>query len=234
MNCQNKAIRNNTQPAWQVCPETDIQHIPAVRNVGMMGGTFNPVHNGHLLLAEMAREALGLDRIIFMPSGNSYMKDASAILDGQIRAHMTRLAIEGNPCFSFSARELEREGPTYTCDTLAGLRAENPDIRYYLILGADNLFILEKWRNPEFIFQNCAIAAAMRVEGGGKKEAPNTVEGMAAHLRQKYQADIRLLPGRRIDLSSTEIRTRLREGRSVRYMLPENVLEFINKNGLYR
>lgn len=254
MNCQSNVL-NISQSGHETGSRP---HSSSPEKVGIMGGTFNPVHNGHLLLAETAREALGLDQVIFMPSGNSYMKDAASILDKETRGRMTELAIAGNPHFSFSGRELEREGPTYTCDTLAGLRSENPGTCYCLILGADNFFILEKWKNPEFIFQNCMIAVALRgEEGHGEQtddipspgfrksvspsicsghttEKTNTVEGMAEYLRQKYRADIRLLPGRRMDLSSTEIRARLREGKSVRYMLPERVLEYINENGLYR
>ena len=127
------------------------------KKVGIMGGTFNPIHNGHLLLAESAREAFGLDEILFMPSGNSYMKDAASILDGKTRAHMTELAIEGNPFFRLSRMELERKGPTYTCDTLSQLKRQEGACQYFFIMGADNLFILEKWKDVEYIFQNCVI-----------------------------------------------------------------------------
>lgn len=199
------------------------------KKVGIMGGTFNPVHNGHLLLAESARETLGLDEILFMPSGNSYMKDASSILGGEVRAHMTELAIRGNPFFRLSRMELEREGPTYTCDTLAQLKRQDASSQYFFIMGADNLLILEKWKNAPYIFQNCVIAAAARGDEGNED-----IRRRAGELRVRYQADIRLLLQRRIDISSLEIRERLQKGQSVRYLLPDSVLAYISQEGLYQ
>ena len=186
------------------------------QKIGIMGGTFNPIHYGHLLLAQAALESLSLDKILFMPSGNSYMKEASRILSGELRGQMVRLALKENPDFIFSDLELQRQGPTYTCDTLAALRAQNPQSRYYFILGEDNLLTIKQWKNPEFILKNCVIAGAVR------------------ESEKEFQADIRILPARRIDLSSTEIRERLRNGHSVRYMLPESVIEYIAENNLYK
>lgn len=199
------------------------------KKIGIMGGTFNPVHIGHLLLAEHAREVLSLDEVLFIPSGNSYMKDSSAILDGAVRAHLLALAIEGNPHFHLSYMEINREGATYTCDTIAELKKQNKDDEYYLIVGADNLLTLESWKNPEFILQNCVVAAAVRGTGTEAR-----LEKIASHLIYEYQADIRILPARYMDLSSSEIRRRLKDGKSVRYMVPDRVYEYIEKNRLYR
>lgn len=199
------------------------------KKIGIIGGTFNPIHNGHLLLAETARERFALDEVIFIPSGNSYMKDTSSILEGGIRAHMTALALDGNPFFRLSQMEINREGPTYTCDTLAELKARHPKDEYYFILGADNLLTLEGWKNPEFILQNCIIVAAVRGTGSEKK-----LEKIAAHLIYEYQADVRILPARYMDLSSSEIRQKIKNGDSVRYMVPDNVLEYIKENRLYQ
>ena len=199
------------------------------KKVGIMGGTFNPIHNGHLLLAESAREAFGLDEILFMPSGNSYMKDAASILDGKTRAYMTELAIEGNPFFRLSRMELERKGPTYTCDTLSQLKRQEGACQYFFIMGADNLFILEKWKDVEYIFQNCVIAVAARGD-----EPDGEIGRKAELLKKRYQADIRLLSERRIDISSLEIRERLQKGQSVRYLLPDSVLAYIAREGLYQ
>ena len=199
------------------------------KKIGIMGGTFNPVHNGHLLLAEHAREILELDEVLFIPSGNSYMKDASSVLEGSVRAHMLALALEGNPYFRLSFMEIDREGPTYTCDTLAELKQQSPDDEYYFIVGADNMLMLESWKNPDFILQNCIIAAAVRGTGTEKK-----LEKIAGHLIYEYQADIRILPARYMDLSSSEIRKRIRDGVSVRYMVPDKVLEYIEVNKLYQ
>ncbi len=199
------------------------------KKVGIMGGTFNPIHNGHLLLAENAREAFALDEILFIPSGNSYMKDAASILAGSIRACMIELALEGNPYFGLSWIDLNREGPTYTCDTLAQLKKMHPQNQYYFIMGADNLLTLESWKNPGLILQNCIVIAAVRGDG-----TESRIESAARHLRDRYHACIDILPARYIDISSSEIRQRLKEHKSVRYMLPENVLKYIDEKGLYR
>lgn len=199
------------------------------KKIGILGGTFNPIHNGHLILAEDAREILGLDEIIFMPSGNSYMKKDSAIPAGEIRAQMTELALEGNPYFSLSMLEVERQGATYTRDTLAQLMALHPDARYYFILGADNLLTLETWKDPAFILQNCIIAAAVRGTGTEEK-----MKKIASHLIYEYHGDIRILPARFMDISSSEIRQRIREHKSVRYLIPEKVLAYIEENKLYQ
>ncbi|GFI01382.1 nicotinate-nucleotide adenylyltransferase [Lachnospiraceae bacterium 64-25] len=199
------------------------------KKIGIMGGTFNPIHVGHLLLAEQAREALALDEVLFIPSGNSYMKDSSGILDSAVRAHLIALAIEKNPYFHLSYMEINREGASYTCDTLTELKSQNMDVEYYLILGADNLLTLESWKNPDYILQNCIVAAAVRGTGTEMR-----LEKIASHLIYEYQADIRILPARYMDLSSSEIRKRLKEGKSVRYMLPNKVYEYIETNRLYQ
>ena len=130
------------------------------KKTGIMGGTFNPIHNGHLLLAEEAREFLNLDEVIFMPSGNSYMKSAASILKGEMRARMVELAISGNPYYLLSRMELERKGPTYTCDTLVQLKNSYPENEFYFIAGADTLLTLEGWKNPEMVLKNCIMAVA--------------------------------------------------------------------------
>lgn len=198
------------------------------KKIGIMGGTFNPIHYGHLLLAESAGEFFGLDQIIFMPCGNPYMKNAAVILNGEERLHMLELAVEGNPYFIVSDLELNKEGPTYTCDTLAELKKQNAGDQYYFIMGADSLLMLEHWKNPEYILKNCVIAAAVRGTGTEEK-----IEKIAGHLIYEYQADIRILPARYIDISSSDLRARLKDGKSIRYMLPDQVLSYIQKKGLY-
>ena len=181
------------------------------KKVGIMGGTFNPVHNGHLILAENAREVFSLDEILC------------------IRALMIELALEGNPYFSLSWIDLKREGPTYTCDTLAQLKEMNPEDQYYFIMGADNLLTMESWKNPGFILENCIVIAAVRGNG-----TESRIERAAGYLQDKYNSHINILPARYIDISSSEIRQRLKEHKSVRYMLPGNVLRYIDEKGLYR
>ena len=135
-----------------------------MKKIGIMGGTFNPIHMGHLIIAEKAREQSGLDKVLFMPSGIPYMKDSRQVLPGKVRAQMTELAIRSNPFFDISTMEVEREGRTYTYETLETLRAQNPDTKYYFILGADSLWKIEEWRYPERIFAACHILAAVREE----------------------------------------------------------------------
>lgn len=199
------------------------------KRIGIMGGTFNPIHNGHLFLAEQAKEYCSLDEVLFMPSGNSYMKESDEILDGQIRISMTALAIEDNPDFSLSSIETERKGATYTYDTLEELKQKHPETQYYFIVGADNLFSMEKWWKIEEILTSCILVAAAR----GKK-SEKEIARKAAELTEKYHAQIIILPEKRFDISSTEIRERLGRGASVKYMIPDKVLTYIEKNQLYK
>lgn len=199
-----------------------------MKKVGILGGTFNPVHMAHLIIAETAREEAGLDDILFIPSGCSYLKDTSKILPARDRINMTGLAIRDNPHFALSTIETDREGNSYTCDTLLELKKRYPEQEYYLILGADNLFTMEEWKDPEVIFRNAKILAAVR---GDRKRSD--MEGKTAQLKEKYGADISLLGVRHVDLSSSMIREKVAEGRSIRYMVPDKVREYIIKNHLY-
>lgn len=196
-----------------------------MKKVGILGGTFNPVHMAHLIIAEIAREEAGLDDILFIPSGCSYLKDASDILPAKDRIHMTGLAIEDNSHFALSTIEIDRGGNSYTCDTLLELKHRYPDQEYYLIVGADNLFTMEEWKDPEVIFGNAKILAAVR---GSKKRAD--MEEKIAELKEKYHADITLLHVSHVDISSSLIREKIAQGLSIRYMLPEKVREYIIKN----
>ncbi len=199
-----------------------------MKKVGILGGTFNPVHMAHLIIAEIAREEAGLDDILFIPSGCSYLKDASDILPAKDRIHMTGLAIEDNSHFALSTIEIDRGGNSYTCDTLLELKHRYPDQEYYLIVGADNLFTMEEWKDPEVIFGNAKILAAVR---GSKKRAD--MEEKIAELKEKYHADITLLHVSHVDISSSLIREKIAQGLSIRYMLPEKVREYIIKNHSY-
>lgn len=199
-----------------------------MKKTGILGGTFNPIHMAHLIIAEIALEEAELDEILFIPSGCSYLKDAADILPAKERIHMTGLAIEDNPKFALSTIETDREGNSYTCDTLLELRERYPDQENYLIVGADNLFTMEEWKDPEVIFQNAKILAAVR---GGKKR--DDMEEKIRELKEKYGADITLLPIKHVDISSSMIREKVARGCSIRYMLPEGVRQYIIKNHFY-
>ena len=130
------------------------------KKIGIMGGTFDPIHIGHLKLAQYAQNQIGLDKILFMPSGNSYMK--RNVSDTQKRVKMVTLAIQDYPSFELSLIEVEKSGNTYTCETLETLTKMNPDSHYYFIMGADSLFQIEKWRHPERIFELATLVCAVR------------------------------------------------------------------------
>ena len=199
------------------------------KKIGVLGGTFNPIHFGHLLLAEQARQTFCLDLVLLIPSGLSYMKRTQEILPGEIRLEMARLAAADNPFFSVSDLEVKRSGNSYTCETLQQLHALYEGASLYYIVGADTLFQMEQWREPESIFSGCITAAAVR-DGIADDRLKEKIDC----LRRTYGADIRLLPSLHLEISSSDIRTRIREGRSVRYLMPENVRQFILSNGLYR
>lgn len=198
------------------------------KKTGIMGGTFNPIHIGHLLLAENAKEAFGLDEILFVPSGLPYMKNGIEIADKWMRLEMTRLAVSDNPAFVLSSAEVEREGNSYTWETLELLRDKEPETEFFFIEGADSLFAMESWKNPEIIFRDCTILAAVR---DGKDD--DDLREQIARLEKKYGARIGLIGMKEISFSSTDIRERIRNGRSIRYMVPDKVIEYIKKYRLY-
>lgn len=199
-----------------------------------MGGTFNPIHFGHLLLAECARETVQMDEVWFVPTGYSYMKaekglDQKKMPTPQERLALTELALQAHPQFRCLDIEVRREGNTYTCETLRELHAQHPEHDYFFIVGADCLFTIEHWRAPEQIFAQCTLVAAVRGDAD-----IDSMQAKIDDLRGRFQAQIQLLPFRRIELSSTEIRERVGTGRSIRYMAPAPVIERIEQKGFYR
>lgn len=199
------------------------------KRVGIMGGTFNPIHIGHLIIAEAAYEAYNLDEVLFVPSGVSYMKDQSEILDAKKRVHMTGLAIEDNPHFALSTIEIDRDGNSYSYETLETLRKQNPDTEYFFLVGSDTLFALETWKHPEILLPSCTILVAVR--NGVPMEK---MQEHAKYLEEKFGGSIKLLTTPNIEISATDIRNRLADGRNVKYFVPDSVLEFIHKYDLYK
>lgn len=196
---------------------------------GILGGTFDPIHTGHLLLAEAAYEAAGLDRVILLPTGRSYFKDGTGVTDAQKRLAMVRIAARGNRHLEVLDIEVRRPGKTYTSDTLQELTKRFPEDELFYIIGADTLPQMEHWYQPQIVFQLARILVETRSDEAGSGE----VELSARRLREKYGADIRMLPVRNIEISSTEIRSRVREGRSIRYLVPREVEDYIEEQGLY-
>lgn len=199
-----------------------------MKKIGIMGGTFNPIHNGHLMIAARAREQFALDEVLFIPCGVPYMKEDEAVLDAGLRAEMTALAIADKPFYSLSMIEINRQGNTYTYETLEQLKTVYPDGAFYFILGADSLFDLTKWAQPERIFANCHILAAVR-EG----KTTSQMEEQIQLLRRSYGAGISLLETDALNISSSEIRLKVSRGESIAADVPEKVAAYIAAHGLY-
>ncbi len=200
-----------------------------MKKIGIMGGTFNPVHIGHLLLAQGALEAEHLDEVWFIPTGCSYMKVAQDIVSPIERYEMTCLAVADNEHFQCSDMEIRREGYTYSYETLETLKEQYPEYQFYFIFGADCLFSIESWKYPERIFASCSIIAAVRGDTSLEE-----MEQRCKELVEKYGADIRLFPFLQLEISSTDIRNRVRLGQSIRYLLPDGVRTYIEEKGFYK
>lgn len=196
--------------------------------IGIMGGTFNPIHNAHLLMGELAREEYGIDRLLFMPGGNPPHKRDIEVTDVLHRAQMCRLAIADNPNFMFCGYEAEKDGFSYTSETLEYMQSKYPSDEIFFIIGSDSLFALESWHEPEKILSLCTLLVFCREESRG--DTQNEID----RLSEKYNARIRLIHAPKFDISSSQIRERLERGKSVRYMIPAAVIEYIGENGLYR
>ena len=199
------------------------------KKVGIMGGTFDPIHYGHLILAQNALDTFSLDEILFVPSGTPWLKESTKVLSKNKRVSMTGMAIEDNPDFALSTIEIDREGNSYSYETVEELKRMQPKTDFYFIMGADSLLEIERWKHPDRLMAECTLLVAVRDDCDREG-----LEKQIIYLTDKYQADIKILPANRIDISSTKIRQLIREGKSVRYMLPDQVIRFIQKNHLYR
>jgi nicotinate-nucleotide adenylyltransferase len=192
--------------------------------VGVLGGTFDPVHIGHLVLAEHARDGLALDTVLFVPAGEPWRKADRAITPPEHRLAMLRLAIEDNDAFGISDIELRRSGPTYTADTLAALAGERLDDEFWFILGADALADVKHWHEPERIAQHAMLAVAPR-----RGVAPDVASvGVPALADRIVTFD---MPP--VDPTSTAIRARVASGQSIRYLVPPPVDAYIREHRLY-
>jgi nicotinate-nucleotide adenylyltransferase len=198
--------------------------------LGVFGGTFDPVHYGHLLLAECCREQCGLDQIWFMPAEVPPHKREVAITPGAKRAEMLELAIGGHSGFAVSRRELARGGVSYTVDTLEELHAEDPARELFFVLGADSLLDLPHWKSPARICELATLMVAGRPDAAALDEAP-----LVAALGPEAARSLRIarITMPRIELSSREIRRRVAAGESIRYRTPRAVEKYIETARLY-
>jgi nicotinate-nucleotide adenylyltransferase len=191
------------------------------RRIGIMGGTFDPLHLGHLVTAEQARADLALDEVVFIPAGRPWQK-TRRVTGTEHRYLMTVLATAANPAFSVSRMEIEREGASYTVDTLRSLRAELPHDELYFVTGADAILTILTWKDAEECLQHAAFVAATRP---GHDLSDLEHEGLRD---QVIQLDVPALA-----ISSTDVRERFAAGRSVRYLIPREIEEYARKHGLY-
>ncbi len=199
------------------------------QKIGILGGTFNPIHNGHLLLAQTAREAFSLDSVLVMPSGQSYLKANKQVLEGHIRYEMVKLAVSDMPYLIPCDMEIKRPGNTYTYETLYALKDIYPDTVFYFIIGADNLFSIENWVKPKEIFANCVLLVAVRND----IDKESLLE-KAEELKSRFSADIRLLPFQNTPISSTQIRECVKKGEAIGSYVPERVASYICEHHLYQ
>lgn len=199
------------------------------KKIGIMGGTFNPIHIGHLILGQTALEQFQLDKVLFMPTKNPPHKIYDHIVDDAIRAEMVLKAIKDNPNFELSTFEMDREGITYTADTLTQLTKQNPDEEYYFIVGADSLFYIDRWKDPATIFKLSRLLAAVRGQASHKDMLQKITE-----LNETFHASVELLNSPNIDISSSEIRERVKNGMDIQYYVMPDVARYIQSNALYR
>lgn len=198
----------------------------AGKRVGIMGGDFNPIHLGQMIIAENAYESYNLDEILFVPRGNAYLSED--ILDEKTRITLTGIAIEDNSHFALSTLEVDR-GDSYTFQTIETLKEKNPDNKYFYIVGADTFIKMGDWKKPEYLFSEVEILVAPRI-GTDSKD----VNAKANEYQEKYNAKIHYLPINCVDISSSAIRQKVRDNKSLRYMVHYKVIEYINKNNLYK
>lgn len=199
--------------------------------LGIFGGTFNPIHVGHLLIAEIARENLSLDQVLFIPAALSPLKtENESTTTPKQRLEMVQLAIGGNPCFRVDDREIKRGGTSYTIDTLRELRAEHAETELFFLMGADSLADFHLWRDPQEI---CKLAKVIVIHRGGHP-APD-LELLKPHLQPNSLPPAEhLLKVPEMEISSSDLRQRISTHRSTRYQLHPAVEAYIAAEQLYR
>jgi nicotinate-nucleotide adenylyltransferase len=209
-------------------PEAVPAQAPTPGSIGVLGGTFDPIHIGHLAAAEEVREALGLERILFVPAGIPPHKPDRVITAPHHRLAMVELAIAGNPAFGVSRVEIDRTGPSYTIDTLDALDAVKTGGELTLILSAESFRGLPSWHEPQRILATARVAIVPRGGLGppGKRWLQEHFPGIEGRIVE--------LDAPRLRLSATDIRARVAAGRSIRYLVPDAVIGYIGDHDLYR
>lgn len=194
------------------------------RRIGIMGGTFDPVHMGHLMVAESAREKLRLDKVVFMPSGFPPHKEKSKVSEACHRFRMVELSIRDNCFFCASEMEIMRRGDTYTIDTLTQWKENFPEDEIFFITGADAMDLMVTWKDYERLFDYAKFVVAVRGDSKMYRLKPQ---------HKGFEDRIIILDTPCIEISSTQIRQNVRDDISIRYMVSDAVREYIHENGLY-
>lgn len=197
--------------------------------IGILGGTFNPIHLGHLLIAENAYEQFKLDRVNIMPAHISPFKLDTKVLDKEDRKKIIELSIADNPHFVMDPREIDSDSISYTYLTLSDMKANNPEDELFFILGADSLKTIKNWRNPQIIFDNATVLAAVR-----DNDDIDDLKRYADEIKALFNGNVGFIKTPTYDVSSTDIRRRIASGESVRYMICDAAIEYITDNNLYK
>ena len=197
------------------------------KKLGILGGTFDPIHYGHLLIAQSALEEFELDQILFVPTGKSPHKISAQVTEPKIRCEMVGLAMKDNPHFALSHIEAESSEVNYTYRTLQKIHREEENLHLYFIMGEDSLDDFPDWKHPEEICRQASLLVAVRNEIG------TGIQSKIEQMSSVFSADMHMLHAPNFSISSREIRERIRTGKSIRYMLPEQVETFIRQNSLY-
>ena len=197
--------------------------------LGILGGTFDPVHTGHLIIGQEAAAALNLDEVLFLPTGRPWMKEGSPVTASEHRVAMLRLAVECNSVFRVSTLEADRPGLSYTVDTLpALLEGEAAGASLFFILGMDSLETLHRWKEPHRLFDMCTLVAVSRP--GHMDFDRASLEG----IRPGASKEVVFLEGPDIGISGAEIRRRVQRGQPIAYWVPAEVERYIQEHGLYQ
>lgn len=196
--------------------------------LGIFGGTFDPIHNGHLVIAEHVRVTMGLERVLFIPAGHPWFKANRPVTEARHRLEMVKLAVAPNPKFEVSDIEVRREGPTYTIDTLTELRETMGEaVEFFVILGTDALNELHRWRAPGEVLDMATIIGVARPEADAvDREALESIRSGASE-------EIVLVDGPRVDISAVSVRQRMVDGLQVDGLIPQVVHSYIERHGLY-
>lgn len=198
--------------------------------IGIMGGTFNPIHHGHLIIAEQAKEEFQLDLVLFIPAGVPPHKQNEAILDGKHRCSMIEVAIKNNPNFLLDTREIESDAVSYTYLTLKALKQQYNEAELYFIMGEDSIYAVSNWKCPQEIFSMTTVLVAVRNHLCGTQQ----IEEQIQLIKQQYNGTIAIIHSPVVLISSSLIRERIALRYSIRYLVPDSVVGYIEDYELYQ